>query len=102
MRGDVSSKLGFQPLEGEVFSHLRERSAARVADDQRFAEIETLRAEAAENRVVKIADLLQPESDVSEDDAEDASGEAEENSPQLDEALQILVDLVSHKRVALH
>ena len=39
---------------------------------------------------------------VGEDDAEDAGGEAEENSPQLDEALQILVDLVSHKRIALH
>ena len=44
--------------------------------------------------------LLEPESS---DEAE-AEGEEDDdaNTPQLDEALRILVDLVSHKRVALH
>ncbi len=92
-------KLGYHPLSPDVFAYLRERSAGRIAGDERFAEIEALRAKAAENEVVKIADLLEPEGsagEAAEDESED------ENTPQLDEALQILVDLVSQKRVALH
>lgn len=93
---------------------LRERSADRIAGSEQFAEIEELRAKAAENQVVRIADLLEiPDAETnpstSDADAKEEAGDASEpasdenaNTPQLDEALKILVDLVSQKRVALH
>ena len=54
--------------------------------------------------MVRIADLLEPEDAIVEASAEGPASEedTEINTPQLDEALQILVDLVSQKRVALH
>ncbi len=100
MGSDGGLDLGYRPLSPDVFDYLRERSATRIADNARFTEIEELRVKAADNEVVRIADLLEPESS---DEAE-AEGEEDDdaNTPQLDEALRILVDLVSHKRVALH
>jgi carboxyl-terminal processing protease len=93
-------KLGYHPLSPDVFSFLRDRSADRVAENERFAEIEALRIKAAENQVVRIADLLEPSD--SEAGGRDGESGEESNTPQLDEALQILVDLASQKRVALH
>ena len=95
--------MGYRPLSADVFNFLRERSAVRIADDERFAEIEALRAKAAENQDVRIADLLEPNVAEGEESSSAVVEEAEDtNTPQLDEALRILVDLVSHKRVALH
>ncbi len=102
MGSEDGPDLGYRPLSPDVFEYLRERSASRIADSERFAEIEELRVKAADNEVVRIADLLEPESS----DEADAQGDGDEdddaNTPQLEEALRILVDLVSHKRVALH
>ncbi len=103
MEGGRGAELGYPPLSPDVFNFLRERSAVRIADDERFVEIEALRAKAAENQDVRIADLLEPNvAEGEESSSAVVEGAEDTNTPQLDEALRILVDLVSHKRVALH
>jgi len=90
--------LGYAPIEDATLEVLRTHSAERVGGDERFAEVEELRREAEANQgVVKIADLLD---DSAPETLEASDSDAPPNSPQLDEALRILVDLITVDRVA--
>ncbi len=99
-RSERDPSLGYYPIGSTTLEVLQTRSAERVGRDERFSEIENLRAKAEENRgVVKIADLLEDSSPDAEAD-EKTTGDREADSPQLDEALQILADLIAVEHVA--
>ena len=90
--------LGFAPIDDASLEVLRTRSAERVGSDERFAEVEELRREAEANQgVVKIADLLE---ETAPEGLDESEPDTDTNSPQLDEALRILVDLITVERVA--
>jgi carboxyl-terminal processing protease len=106
---------GYAAVSDETIAQLRGRSQARVGESERFAEVEKEIAKQRENEgLVKVADLVEkPEkSDApSTGDAAPLTGDAamiappppgaaaeakkkDEPTPQLEEALEILADLV--------
>ena len=104
--------VGYRPLDEEIVERLRERSAERVADDERFADIVEERAKVEQRlgKAVRVAELLDDlgiaadgtrlaeAEEASEESGEEGEGEdagdPDEMSPQLEEALHILVDLI--------
>jgi carboxyl-terminal processing protease len=109
----VGNPGGFPALSSDVVAELAEKSRARVKTSERFAEVEREIAKARENEgVVKVADLLEKkegeEGDSAAAEAAALSGDAamiappgvgkkedDEPSAQLEEALEILADLVT-------
>ena len=112
----VDTSGGYTALAGSTLERLRQLSEARTTASVRFAEVRKEIEKQRENQgVVKVADLLVKES---EDDADVAStgdpapitgdaailapadahskrGKKDEPTPQLEEALEILADLVA-------
>jgi carboxyl-terminal processing protease len=114
---------GYVPIDAATVERLAARSRDRVAGDERFADIEKeLAKQKANQGEVKVADLLeQREKDDARKDSADASGERagvtsgdsamiapgtgipgedpkpDDRTPQVDEALRILGDLVSSR-----
>jgi carboxyl-terminal processing protease len=121
-RGD----LGYHPIDDITVSTLGQRSQTRVGTDTRFADIQKeLEKQKANQGVVKVADLLeekQKDDAAAKPDAAGAKGGAtsgdsamlpptgipgddgkpDDRSPQVDEALRILADLVSSRSVAMN
>lgn len=111
---DVSG--GYASVDAATVEQLRRRSEARTAASERFAEVRKEIDKQRRNRgVVKVADLIEKPSKNDADglstgdpapltgdaailvpaDAPKLRGEKEEPTPQLEEALEILADLVA-------
>lgn len=89
----------YQPVTSDLVKALTERSQSRVAQSTEFAEMAKKRDEAKKNQGVIRLDQIEKEK--KEDDAVDASesspsarAAAREKSPQVQEAVAILADLV--------
>jgi carboxyl-terminal processing protease len=110
---------GYIPVEPAMIKHLAELSHARVAASPRFAEVEREFAkERANEGVVRVSDLEKKDGKDGAEAASDLDGDAaliepsgpavkpkgdEKPSPELEEALQILADLVqASPRLALN
>jgi carboxyl-terminal processing protease len=119
---------GYTPVDGATVAALAESSKKRVAESERFAEIEKeLAKQKANQGEVKVADLLEEKEKAKAADARDGSADAEadgssagdsamisptgipgeeakpdDRAPQIDEALAILADLVSSRPVAMN
>jgi len=103
---------GYVAVPGETLERLRKQSEQRVGTSERFAEVRKEIAKQRENEgVVKVADLVEKEADdgASTGDPAPLTGDAamiappepganakkkDEPTPQLEEALEILADLV--------
>ncbi len=90
----------YQPVTSDLVKALTERSQSRVAQSTEFAEMAKKRDEAKKNQGVIRLDQIEKEK--KEDDAVDASesspsarAAAREKSPQVQEAVAILADLVA-------
>jgi carboxyl-terminal processing protease len=90
----------YQPVTSDLVKALAERSQSRVAQSTEFAEMAKKRDEAKKNQGVIRLDQIEKEK--KEDDAVDASesspsarAAAREKSPQVQEAVAILADLVA-------
>jgi carboxyl-terminal processing protease len=90
----------FQPLTPDVLKALAERSQSRVSQSTEFAEMAKKREEAKKNQAVIRLDQI--EKDKKEEEAASAKEEtasaraaARASSPQVQEAVTILADLVS-------
>jgi carboxyl-terminal processing protease len=90
--------LRWEPVRSDVLAVLTERSRSRVAESQEFAEIHERIAERGAG-VVQVADIIKRNGEESETDAEDGDETVAEGdpppTPQLEEALRVLTDLVS-------
>lgn len=111
---------GYQPIGGELLAELARRSAARVADDPDFEEIrEKIAEREADDGILRLGEIIaerrerraeeeaekaeaaeaaqEPESaeaELAQAGADSNTGDDEEPSPQQQEALRILADLV--------
>ena len=90
----------YQPVTADLVKVLAERSQSRVAQSTEFAEMAKKRDEAKKNQGVIHLDQIEKEK--KEDDAADnaetsasSRAAAREKSPQIQEAVTILADLVS-------
>ncbi|MGI9590828.1 MAG: S41 family peptidase, partial [Myxococcota bacterium] len=88
----------WEPVDTELMMILAKQSAVRVAKDDDFDEIRERLAEQEQNGgVVELAEILKER----EESGSDEEGKAEEDepeetaSPQLEEALRVLTDLVA-------
>jgi|ETNmetMinimDraft_26_1059896.scaffolds.fasta_scaffold00497_8 carboxyl-terminal processing protease len=91
----TEGKGHWDPVADEVVGTLAERSATRIAKDDEFGEIRELLAEQQENAgVVKLADIMKRREEESQETDDTEGEEKEEDSPQLEEALDVLTDLV--------
>jgi len=96
-RANVTEGSGhWDPVAGEVVGVLAERSATRIAKDEEFSEIQERLAKQQENAgVVELAELMKRREEEESETKEGIEGEQEEDdSPQLEEALRVLTDLV--------
>jgi carboxyl-terminal processing protease len=92
----------WRPITAETLAELSERSRRRVEASQEFAQIRESLKKQRENRgVVRLAELLK-EKEEAEEKAEPEQGsdapdgeEEETPSPQLEEAINVLADLVA-------
>ncbi len=91
----------WKPVTQEIVAELTRRSAERVATDEEFSELEEKLAKArAQNGVMRLGDMMaeQAEEQKKENGEEPDEVEKEDDdlelSPQQQEALRILVDLV--------
>jgi carboxyl-terminal processing protease len=87
----------WKPLTEPVLARLRERSQQRVDSSQEFAELRQKIAEAEAEAELKLADLMERQGEEGpEDEAADGDVAVEdEPTPQLEEALNVLADLVA-------
>jgi len=87
----TEGKGHWDPVADEVVGTLAERSATRIAKDDEFGEIRELLAEQQENAgVVKLADIMKRREEESQETDDTEGEEKEEDSPQLEEALDVL------------
>jgi len=98
--GSAPDDKRYTPVTPEIVKVLAERSQSRVAQSTEFAEMAKKRDEAKKNQGVIRLDQIEKEK--KEDDAADAADQtpsaraaAREKSPQVQEAVMILADLVS-------
>ncbi len=112
----VNTSGGYMALDDATLERLRRLSKARTSASERFAEVRKEIDKQRENQgVVKVADLLEEKSDDDADvvstgdpapitgdaalivpaDALEKRGKKDEPTPQLEEALEILADLVA-------
>jgi carboxyl-terminal processing protease len=112
----VDTSGGYRPLDDVTVERLRQQSAARTLASVRFAEVRKEIDKQRENQgVVKVADLLVKETDEDGDgpstgdvapltgdaailapaEIHSTRGKKDEPTPQLEEALEILADLVA-------
>jgi carboxyl-terminal processing protease len=86
----------WEPVGSDIMMILAQRSAGRIAENDEFAEIrERLAEQAKSGGVVELAEILKRrEEDGDDADAEDTK-DADEPTPQLQEALRVLTDLVA-------
>jgi carboxyl-terminal processing protease len=90
--------LHWEPVQGDVKMILAQRSASRVEASEDFGEIRERLAEAEESAgVVRLADILKRREEESQETQQEAAEESDEDTPtpQLEEALHVLTDLVS-------
>lgn len=96
-RANVADGAGhWDPVANEVVTLLAERSANRIAENEEFGEIQERLAEQQKNAgVIELAELMKRRE---EEEAKEGDGpeeeEEEEDTPQLEEALRVLTDLV--------
>jgi carboxyl-terminal processing protease len=130
--GTPKQSGGFIAIDDATLHTLAQRSRDRVAGDTRFADIEKeLAKQRANEGVVKVADLLEKQEKDKEKEKEAAKPDAaasgaaapaggstkvtppgtgvpgedelpDDRAPQIQEALRILGDLVSHRPVAMN
>jgi carboxyl-terminal processing protease len=87
----------WKTVDEKMIEKLRTRSAARVAENEDFADLRKRLAEAENDGELKLADLLErqeEEEEAADTDAQNAKVSDDELTPQLDEALNVLADLV--------
>ena len=93
----------WRPVTPEIVAELSRRSRGRVEQSEEFREIrERLNSIEKDNGVIRVADILKNGArDAGGGDEQSPEGDAEEkkkNSPQTQEALHILADLVALNR----
>ncbi len=96
----------WRPVTPEILAELSRRSRGRVEQSEEFREIrERLNSIEKDNGVIRVADILKNgASDAGGGDGQSSEGgpgdaeEKKENSPQTQEALHILADLVALNR----
>lgn len=87
---------GYAPVDRSVLSELRARSEKRVAGSEEFKEVRERLKKAEERKsVVKLAELLDESDDAKKEDEEDDKDE-DKLTPQAEEAVNILADLITH------
>ncbi|MBW2267968.1 MAG: PDZ domain-containing protein [Deltaproteobacteria bacterium] len=85
----------WEPVGSDVMMILAKRSARRVAGDDDFTEIlERLTEQQESGGVVKLADILKRREENGDDAETEETGE-KEATPQLQEAMRVLTDLVA-------
>jgi carboxyl-terminal processing protease len=90
----------WKPVTDDIVAELNRRSAERVASDEKFTELEEKLAKArAQNGVMRLGDMMaeqaEEQKDKGDDSVEAQAGDDDlELTPQQQEALRILVDLV--------
>ncbi len=97
--GKVSTP--WKPITQEIVAELTRRSAERVAVDEEFTELEEKLAKArAQNGVMRLGDMMAEQAEEQKEKGENGESEADDDdeeaelTPQQQEALRILVDLV--------
>ncbi len=93
----------WDPVAGSLVGVLAARSATRIAKDDEFGEIRERLAEQQENAgVVELAEIMKRRQEESQAADGTEGEEKEDDSPQLEEALRVLTDLVgiSEQRAA--
>ncbi|MHC4422876.1 MAG: S41 family peptidase, partial [Planctomycetota bacterium] len=96
----TAAALRWDPVQGDLVTLLAERSRSRVASSEEFEEIRERLAEAEESQgVVRVDELMKrrEEEATGADEVEDPAAEEDEEppTPQLEEAIRILSDLVA-------
>lgn len=93
-RANVADGAGhWDPVPNEVVTLLVERSASRIAGNEEFEEIQERLEEQRKNAgVIELAELMKRREEAEAKEAADP--EEEEDTPQLEEALRVLTDLV--------
>jgi carboxyl-terminal processing protease len=98
--GAASDRDYFKPVTPDVVKVLAERSRARIDASPEFAEMAKKREEAKQNDgVIRLAEIQKEKKDKAEEDDDEggpsARAAARANSPQVQEAVTVLADLVS-------
>jgi carboxyl-terminal processing protease len=99
----TAAALHWDPVQSDLLTLLAERSRSRVASNEKFKEIREKLAEAEESQgVVRVDELMkrrEEEASGADEVQEPAAEEDEEPpTPQLEEAIRILSDLVALSR----
>jgi hypothetical protein len=89
----------WKPVTEQIVAELNKRSAERVAQDEEFGELEEKLAKArAQNGVMRLGDMMAEQAEEKKENGENEDEDAEDDelelTPQQQEALRILVDLV--------
>jgi carboxyl-terminal processing protease len=96
----TAAALRWDPVQGDLVTLLAERSRSRVASSEEFEEIRERLAEAEESQgVVRVDELMKrrEEEATGADEVKDPGAEEDQEppTPQLEEAIRILSDLVA-------
>ncbi len=96
----TAAALHWNPVQSDLVALLAERSRSRVASSEEFEEIREKLAEAEKSQgVVRVDELMKrrEEEEVDADEVQDPAAEEKEEppTPQLEEAIRILSDLVA-------
>jgi carboxyl-terminal processing protease len=97
----TAAALHWNPVQSDLVALLAERSRSRVASSEEFEEIREKLAEAEKSQgVVRVDELMkrrEEETDDDDDEVQDPAAEKDEEppTPQLEEAIRILSDLVA-------
>ena len=87
----------WEPVPAETMMVLAQRSAGRIADDDDFAEIRERLAEQEESGgIIELSEVLKRREEIEvEEKSEEEESEEDAATPQLEEALRVLSDLVA-------
>jgi carboxyl-terminal processing protease len=95
----TSSTLRWEPVQGDLIALLAERSQGRIASSEEFEEIrERLTETGDSDGVVRVEEILKRrEEETAEAGEEDSDlmGDEDKRTPQLEEAIRVLSDLVA-------
>jgi len=95
--GRKGSVARWDPLTPQMVATLSKRSQARIESSEEFAKVQEKLRKAEENGgVVRLSDILKEneEAKAEENGSETAEEDEEKSTPQLEEAINVLADLI--------
>ena len=100
--GRKGSVARWNPLSPETVATLSKRSRARIESSEEFAKVQEKLRKAEENGgVVRLSDILKEneEAKAEENGSETAETDEEKSTPQLEEAINVLGDLIELQEI---